>query len=164
MKPFTIFTALLLGTAIMALIMSLEMGSVARLVPLRVLIPTILLLALQLMLDLGAGKGKKSAWADLLGLVQSGSQNPGKASGPADAAAITWRKELGALIWVALLLALTLLLGFSAAAPVYVLLCYRFRAAQAWPLSLLMAGITVLVIQGLLVWLLELNLPGPLWA
>ncbi len=97
----------------------------ARLFPLVVGLPGLLLAAAQLTLDLRSPLPRRMATA----------------GGAAVAAAVAWaRQELGILGWAVALVALTLVFGFSVSIPLFLALFLRLRGKESWPLTLALAG------------------------
>jgi hypothetical protein len=159
-----IFTAFLLALVLLGLVLSLEMGSMAGMVPLWVSLLTSLLLLVQLMRDIrhawlrSPGPEAKHRLGDGFGLQipparQAGDGQVIKGQG----------RELQALAWIGLFLLLLGLLGFQLAAPLCVLAFFKYRAGCTWPRSLALALATWVAIQLIFVWLLDMPLPRPLW-
>jgi hypothetical protein len=158
----TIFSLLLLGVTLLALGGALQLGSVARLVPLRVVIPTLILLLLQVVLDVAADLGKSLPVLDKLGLSSRRQEagNP-EARAMAQQPAAAWPQELRVMAWLGLLLVLVMGLGFGLGSPLYVGLFFKLRGGQSWLLSLAVAGLTALIMQLLFVGLLDMPLSLP---
>ena len=115
--------ALLSGvlTAAFAGYLAIALGypGLARLMPLVIAIPGVLLAAAQFILDLRTGV----PWA------------------AAPLATAAWaRQELGVLGWAAALVALTLGFGFTVSIPLFLVLFLRLRGRESWPVTLGLAG------------------------
>ena len=106
--------------------MALGYPGLARLFPLVIGIPGLLLAATQFTTDLRGAAPRRIA----------------RVGGTAWATrAAAWaRQELGVLGWAAALVALTLVLGFSVSIPLFLVLFLRLRGKERWPLTLALAG------------------------
>ena len=102
----------------------------ARLMPLVVGIPGLMLAGAQLVLDVQAGARAARAAAPRARIATAG----------ALAAAARWVRELGVLWWAAGLVGLTLAFGFSASIPVFLAAFLRLRGKESWPVTVALAG------------------------
>ena len=154
------FTLFLLAFVGLLFYSTMGLDHVARLVPMRVVIPTFAMLAVQLLLDLNPSLAQwisSSEKTDLLGVTRL----RGRAGGEmASAAGGRNREERRALLWVLLLLVFIYLLGFPIAVPLYTLLYLKKRAEEGWVLSL---GITV-TLSSLVYAVFALVLPTRLYS
>lgn len=126
-----IFTVLLLLAGLLFLILTLPLGRVAQVVPIRVLVPTVALLMLQLVIDWSA-RGNDHAW-DIPGLRNPGGLPDGhldKTSSDIDAKPSTATKkkvkEYPILILLGLLPLLIYLVGFILSATLFIWLYFQY--------------------------------------
>ncbi len=157
------FTVLLLLGTTGLLYVSASLSGPARLVPLAVLVPTLLLLGLQTALDLTPDLAE--AWSRLFrknafGLGAATATGDGLGRGEARPR----QRELSAFGWLAGLLSLLMLVGLAPALPLFTLAYLKHQARERWPLALGMAGAVWVVVHGIFVQLLGARLyEGLLW-
>jgi hypothetical protein len=166
-----LFTLVLLtGIAVLTHQM-LELGPIARRVPLVVAVPTLVLLGIQLLLDLvdgGIGRRAPREATELYKVV--GVPEKTRSALAASPAGVSdkyqpARVELVTFAWLLLLPALILLLGVLVATPAFTLLYLRVGARERWLLSLGMAAVIGSLPYGLFRILLSVPLyKGQLWA
>jgi len=160
------FTLLLFAFMTILLLLTLDLGPVARLVPMRVAVPTFLLLLLQLLLD------ARPSWARRYGryvrlhafraedLLQVARRRSAWGKVLDERA----EREQRLLPWVLSLLAGVYLFGFLVATPFFTLLWLKVRARAGWRLSALMAAGLWGLLYGLLHHLLRARLfEGIVW-
>jgi hypothetical protein len=159
-KGRTCFTLLLLACVGVSLYMTLRLGRVARMVPLAVAVPTFLLLALQLFMDLLPGLAQtygRLENKDLFG-VQGLREQIGNPVEVAEDKTLQSRRERKSFLWLLLMLALVYLLGLLIALPLYTLL-YLKSGSEKW----LTAIVSALAIFGLIYGISVLDLGTQLY-
>jgi tripartite tricarboxylate transporter TctB family protein len=133
------FTLLLTAFVLFVLISSAGLGPVTRLGPVVVAVPTLAIILFQLFRD-------------------RRSEHPPGGQPPSAG------RERSGLLWIVLLLAMLLPLGFLVAMPVYTLLFLRVRGRESWPRSLIIAGAVGAAVYGLSVLTSKPELiEAPLW-
>lgn len=141
------FTFLLFGFAGVICYLTFGLGRVARMVPLAVVIPTLLLLAFQLLMDLLPRLAKTYGGLEQKDLfrVESLRGKIGQQAEDEELEALQRNREGKAFVWLLAMLALIYLLGFFIALPLYTLL-YLKRRSEGWVLSVVITvGIACLV-------------------
>lgn len=154
------FTLLLLAFAGVILSMTFGLGRIARMVPLAVVVPTLLLLALQLMMDLLPGLAQtygRLENKDLFG-VQGLREKINEAVETAKDGAPQGDKESRAFLWLLTMLALVYLLGLLIALPLYTLL-YLKSGSEKWLTAIVIASAIFCLIYGVSI----LNSGAPLY-
>jgi hypothetical protein len=141
------FTALLLSVTLLLLMLTLRLGSSARLVPLIVVVPLTGLLMYRLARDVFGNAG--------------GAPNEGASA--AETAPST-RAELEMMAWLILIPVVTSLFGFVFGPALFVLLWMLWRARERPAYAL-----TAALVTGVGVWLiferaLRVQFPGGLWG
>ena len=140
------FTAFLLSVTLLLLILTLQLGSSARLVPLMVVVPLTALLIYRLA-------------REVLGDAGAAPNEGTLADGPTST-----RGELQMIAWLLVLPVLTSLVGFVFGPAFFVLLWMLWRARERPVYAL-----TAALITGVAVWLifervLRVQFPGGLWS
>jgi hypothetical protein len=144
------FTSLLLASAGVILYKTFGLGRVARMVPLAVVVPTLLLLALQLMMDLLPGLAQtygRLENKDLFG-VQGLREKTGEPGEAAKDRPPQSHKEGKALLWLLTMPALIYLLGLLIALPLYTLL-YLKSGSEKWLTAIVIAAVIFGLIYGI---------------
>lgn len=154
-----VLTGLLIAAVFPMLFETLELHGSARLVPLAIVVPTVLLLALQLLLELSPGWRRRLAFLERPGVIGEQAAHERAHLPRAVSAAPVQASEFGVLAWVLAPLPLVALLGFALALPLYTLAYVRGRAARAWPVALAVAAL----VGGVALGIFELALGVPLW-
>jgi len=138
------FTLFLSAFIALLLYLTLELGRVARLVPLSVVIPTLGLLLLQLLLDLVPRLTRRCDSFELTRLYRTEwvreKVRTSFTSNPEVPPKESQTTELSMFAWLMMMLVLVCLLGFLIAVPLYTLLYLRGRSGEGWTLSLSVAG------------------------
>ncbi len=141
------FTFSLFAFAGVILYLTLGLGRVARMVPFAVVVPTLLLLVFQLMMDLLPRLAKTyNGWEqkDLFS-VEAFREKVSQRVEEVEGEALQGNRERNIFLWLLLMLILIYLLGFLIALPLYTLL-YLKRRSENWLIALLIAmGIGCLV-------------------
>jgi tripartite tricarboxylate transporter TctB family protein len=140
------FTAFLLSVTLLLLILTLQLGSSARLVPLIVVVPLTALLIYRLARDV------------------SGDAGAAPNEGTLAEAPTSTRAELEMIAWLLVLPVLTSLVGFVFGPALFVLLWMLWRARERPPYAL-----TAALVAGVGVWLiferaLRVQFPSGLWS
>lgn len=157
-----LFTILFFAFACTILYLTLGLGRVARAVPLAVVVPTVLLLAFQVLLDFAPRLAQKYGSLeknDLFGVapLREKSRRPDSEAAIEPETEIVGRRrrERGIFLWLLLLFALLYLLGFLIALPFYTLLYLKRRSGESWLQSVIVAAA-----MGCLVYALSVLDPG----
>lgn len=142
------FTALLLAFAGVMFCLTFGLGRVARMVPFAIVVPTLLLLVFQLLMDLlprlAQSYGRLEN-RDLFGV--QGLREKLAESGEAAEGGQVGRKEGRAFLWLFFMLGLIYLLGLFMALPLYTLL-YLKSGAERWLTAIVMALTIACLIYG----------------
>ena len=158
------FTLFLLAVAALLFCLTLDLGRIARLVPLWVVIPTMGLLLLQLIVDIAPKEAKarhhpRADW--LLGTVrQTAIGDTGTHSAAAGPQSHDVHSVGRNFIWIAWMVISIYLLGVLYAVPFYALLYLRMQARQGWRSSIAVASTMGLVLYALIVHVLGKTLYG----
>lgn len=166
----TLFTLGLLTFVSFILYWTLELGRVARLVPFKVVIPTLGLLLVQLLLDLipqWAEKYQQWERIDLFRVKPSRERTERQVSWQEEGTKgemLKGSKELLIFFWIGLFLIFISFFGFFIAIPFYTFLYVRERAGEGWFLALGLSAGTGSLIYGVFTLLLGARLyEGLLW-
>lgn len=159
-----LFTLALLAFAAVILYATAGLSEVGRLVPLAVLVPTLVLLLVQLCLDLAPGFVRKHSLLeqkDVFGVEQMRLKGAEEA---ANSGASRGRRELSVFAWVAFIPGLMYLLGSLIALPLFLLLYLKARSKEGWVLSIGMAVAMFGFLYGVFIAILNVRLhEGWLW-
>jgi hypothetical protein len=162
-----LFTLVLLAFVALIFFLTLDLSRVARLVPLRVAIPVLGLLILQVLLDLlPAWEQTYRRWqkADLFG-IGGLQEKAGLQVHESAAEAPPRQRERSILLWSLALLAFIYLLGLLVVAPLFTLLYLKKQAGESWLLSIVMAMGIWGFLYGIFVLTLHARLyEGQLWG
>lgn len=164
----SLFTLVLLAFVAVMFVMTLSLGRVARLVPLVVAVPTLVLLAVQLMLDAAPGLAASFSAMELkdpfgirprLESILAAVSNGGESDD-----ARRHLREQSTFLWLTLMFALIYLFGFVVALPSYTFLYLHRRSGEGWMTSALVAAVMAALPYGIFVVALRLHLyEGVLW-
>lgn len=178
LKGSTLFSLFLVLLFAMAIITAAGYNARARMAPLVISIPGLLLavgwLVFELRTEGKAGKGEKRWDASgevgvspagkrrmWLSLARSAKNNPPAGSGPGSAG--TWR-ELDPFFWLAVLLAMLYLFGFIVTIPLFTFLYLKVRSREGWPLSIILSLASWGILYALFAQVLHIALyPGLLY-
>ena len=161
------FTFFLLSFVTVLFFLTLQLGHVASLVPIKVVIPTLALLIFQFVLDLVPGLAEKFSRYEKLQFFRSEqlekeSRIYSSDSKPEESRGV---RERRALIWFLLLFLFILFFGVITAVPLYTFLYIRRRAKESWLFSIGMAAGMGVLIQGVFVIILRARLyEGMIWT
>ena len=163
----TRFTLLLFAFVTYLLYLTLDLGSVARLVPLQVAVPTLAFLTIQLVLDLAPVLAQKFSPFEKIRFVGTQAlQDQTLADAPgAVTRTLIDRRGLCAFFWILLMLFFIYVFGFLLAIPLYTFLYLTIRGKQRWLLSIAMAATLWGLVYGVFAVLLNSSLHrGHLWS
>ena len=155
-----IFTILLITLGVVIFFLTFDCGRVARLIPEKVIIPTMALLMLQLVQDFIPalekrwGAFEKLRWPEAEKLRDRARTRSEKSL---DAPQI--RRQGPVLLWILSLPVLIYAVGFLVAVPIYTFVYLRLRAKKTWLAVAMAAGC-----WGFLYGLFVLALRAPLYA
>jgi hypothetical protein len=161
-----VFTLVLLVFVGFIFLLALDLGRLARLAPLVIVIPTLVLLVYQFGLDLvswlALSKGRSRTMdlpgVDRLGEAQAQLEQRTEAMRRG-------RRELNMFFWVLLMFAFIFLFGFSFGVPLHTLLYLKVRSGEGWLLSTAMASGMWALLYGVFGLLLPVRLyEGQLWG
>ena len=146
-----LFTFLLTAFAGVTLYSSLDLSRTARLVPITVVVPTLVFLLIQLVLDLSPRLARMWSRIELNTFLTGQAYRVSAQTGGEMAATVAaafdqrHRHPHKIILWVVTMLALVYLSGLVVALPLYTLLFTKIRSRERWPVSLAMAaGVWVL--------------------
>lgn len=159
-----IFVLALLAFAAVMIYATVGLSEVARLVPLAVLVPTLVLLVIQLCLDLAPDFVQKHSAIERKDVFGIEKMRLKAGENAANAAASRGRRELSVFLWIAFLPILMFLLGSLIALPLYLLVYLKVRSKERWLLSISLAVGMFGFLYGAFVAVLHLRLhEGWLW-
>lgn len=165
-----LFSLVLLILVSLIFYISLDLGRLARLVPLRVVVVTLALVVFQLLLDLLPGLAERNNADGETGALEIGQgEGIGKIVPKSDLAKIQVRiprsqKELGVFLWVLAIPAFIYLFGFLTTLPLYTFLSFKLRSRESWLVSTATASLVLCLIYGVFVILLGARLEeGVFW-
>ena len=151
------FTVLVFFLVLVLFVLTVQLGHVARLVPLKVVIPALVLVLFQLLLDLMPGLARRFAPFEQVDLpARKDIRDSGSAN--LDTRVVS-QKETLAIFWIFLVLVLTYLLGFLIGLPLYLFLYLKIPARESWRVSVS----TSIVLGGLLFIVFRLGLDTSLY-
>lgn len=148
----TIFNVLLIMVFIVAIILALGYHDRAKVAPLVVSIPGLLVMLILLVKDL-----REKAKQDSSGDGESDQIKKEPATGAKDKK-ITTRSELIAFSWAALLFALLFILGFAVAIPLYLFLYMKVKSKETLKFSLAFAAVSSVVLYVFFMQILKMQL------
>ena len=138
----TLFTLAVFVLVLVFLVLSLDYRPRARLVPLIIAVPTLLLTLLQLLIDMIPAVGRRFSFLqeyDLFG-IDTGRAAESSAEGGSSGA--VFRREINFAAWLLLLVALIYFLGYLVTIPLFLVLFLRFRSSEGWLLTLSITAVT----------------------
>lgn len=159
-KGPVIFSILMAVVFAVAIIIAAGYGHRARMAPLVIAIPGFILTAGLLVIDLRhmrAEKNQGDAGKPRAGKPagHGGSGSPG--AGGQDMPSNTF-SEINVFLWLALMLAMIVVLGFLITIPLYLFLYLRVRSREGWLLSSVVSLVSWAVLYSLFVRVLGMNL------
>lgn len=159
-----LFTLALLAFAAVILYATAGLSEVGRLVPLAVLVPTLVLLLVQLCLDLAPGFVQKHSLLEQKDVFGVEKTRLKAAEEAANSGASRGRRELSVFAWVAFVPCVMYLLGSLIALPLFLLLYLKARSKEGWVLSIGMAVAMFGFLYGVFIAILNVRLhEGWLW-
>ncbi len=138
----TLFTLGVFVVVLGFLILALDYQPRARLVPLIIAVPTLLLTLFQFLIDAIPAVGRRFSFFqeyDLFGI------ETGRAAEPIEETRPTrnvFRRELSFAAWLLLLVALIYFIGYLAAIPLFMILFMRLRSSERWLITLSITAVT----------------------
>ncbi|MDE0032425.1 MAG: tripartite tricarboxylate transporter TctB family protein [Deltaproteobacteria bacterium] len=132
----TLFTLGVFVLVLGFLVLSLDYQPRARLVPLIIAVPTLLLTLLQLLIDMVPAVGRRFSFLqeyDLFGIDTGRAAAP---SGESCPSGTVFRRELNFAAWLLLLMALIYFIGYLVAIPLFLVLFLRLRSSESWLMTL----------------------------
>lgn len=138
----TLFTLGVFLLVLLFLVLSLDYRPRARLVPIIIAVPTLLLTLLQLLIDMIPAVGRRFAFFqeyDLFGIETGRAAAPSEESRPTSN---VFRRELSFAAWLLLLVALIYFIGYLAAIPLFMIPFMRLRSSESWRLTLSITAVT----------------------
>lgn len=155
------FTLVLLVFVIQILVLTLDLGRIAALVPAWVGLVTLVLLLVQLFFDFRPAQTTTARDPDpsrfsLYDRIKAGA--PGDAALSGGKGAFELSQMLRVSMWFVLMLVCIYLVGLLFAVPFYAFLYWNRRAQKGWRPSLTMAGTMLGALYGFLVLMLEKSL------
>lgn len=164
------FTALLLFGGLLFLLLTLPLGRIAQMVPIRVLVPTIALLVLQLILDWRARRNMLPSGrqdSETRGLVQAkqGAIEPSDRPLKILGASGNTGREYQILFLLGLLPALIYLVGFIVSAVLFIWFYYRFYFKKSFWISTALSLAATIFFYFLMIMLLGMDIrSGWVWS
>ena len=161
------FSFFLLLFATILFFLTIELGRIAALVPIKVVIPTLVLLVFQLVLDLVPGLAQKFSRFEKVRFVRSEQHEEDarlyfSVSKPEESLAI---RERRAFTWILLLLLLIYIFGLTVSVPLYTCLYIKRRAEEGWLYATGMAAGMCIMVYGIFVLILGIRLyEGVFWT
>ena len=135
----TLFTFGVFVVVLAFLVLSLNYQPRARLVPLIIAVPTLLLTLFQLSIDMIPAVSRRFSFFqeyDLFGI------DAGRAAEESRPAGNVFRRELSFASWLLLLMALIYFLGYLVTIPLFLILFMRFRSSESWRMTLSITAVT----------------------
>ncbi len=160
----TLFTLGVFVLVLVFLVLSLGYQPRARLVPLIIAVPTLLLTLLQLLIDMIPAVARRFSFFqeyDLFGI------DSGRAAEPSEEnrrSGTVYRRELGFAAWLLLLMALIYFLGYLVAIPLFLILFMRLRSSESWLMTLSITAATWAFVYVVFIMVMGAPLhPGVVW-
>lgn len=162
----TVFTLLLLSFILILFILTLDLGRVARLVPLKVVVPTLVFLVFQLVLELAPELAQKFNRFEKIRFVKT--EQLRERTRITSAISVTRNlranKELGMVAWILSLPVFIYFFGLLIAIPMFMLFYLRWRSGERWLFSIVMTASIWGLIYGVFVIALRIHFyEGLLW-
>ena len=138
----TLFTLGVFVLVLVFLVLSLDYQPRARLVPVIIAVPTLLLTLLQLLIDMIPAVARRLSFFqeyDLFGIETGRAVEPSEESRPSST---VYRREFSFAAWLLLLMALIYFLGYLVAIPLFLILFMRLRSSESWLMTLSITAAT----------------------
>ena len=138
----TLFTLGVFVVVLGFLVLALDYQPRARLVPLIIAVPTLLLTLFQFLIDAVPAVGRRFSFFqeyDLFGI------ETGRAAEPSEekrSSGNVFRRELSFAAWLLFLVALIYFIGYLAAIPLFMILFMRLRSSERWLVTLSITAVT----------------------
>lgn len=148
----TLFTLGVFVVVLGFLVLALDYQPRARLVPLIIAVPTLLLTLFQFLIDAIPAVGRRFSFFqeyDLFGIDTGRAAEP-NGEKPAEErpaeetrpASNVFRREVSFASWLLLLVALIYFIGYLAAIPLFMILFMRLRSSESWLTTLSITAVT----------------------
>ena len=138
----TLFTLGVFVVVLGFLVLALDYQPRARLVPLIIAVPTLLLTLFQFLIDAIPAVGRRFSFFqeyDLFGIETGRAAEPTEETRPTGN---VFRRELSFAAWLLLLVALIYFIGYLAAIPLFMILFMRLRSSERWLVTLSITAVT----------------------
>ncbi len=138
----TLFTLGVFVLVLVFLVLSLGYQPRARLVPVIIAVPTLLLTLFQLLIDMIPAVARRFSFFqeyDLFGIETGRAAAPSEESRPSSA---VFRRELNFAAWLLLLVSLIYFIGYLVAIPLFMVLFMRLRSSERWLTTLSITAVT----------------------
>lgn len=138
----TLFTLGVFVVVLGFLVLALDYQPRARLVPLIIAVPTLLLTLFQFLIDAIPAVGRRFSFFqeyDLFGIETGRAAASTEESRPNRN---VFRRELSFAAWLLLLVALIYFIGYLAAIPLFMILFMRLRSSERWLITLSITAVT----------------------
>ena len=138
----TLFTLGVFVVVLGFLILALDYQPRARLVPLIIAVPTLLLTLFQFLIDAIPAVGRRFSFFqeyDLFGIETGRAAEPSEGKRPSGN---VFRRELSFAAWLLFLVALIYFIGYLAAIPLFMILFMRLRSSERWLVTLSITAVT----------------------
>jgi len=162
----TFFTLGIFLIVLVFVVVAVNYQPKARLVPLAIGIPTLLLALFQLLIDMVPAVGRRFRFLTDYDLFSAGEQQTAEDSEGEEERRrrAVHRRELEFSVWLSLLMALVYFMGFLAAIPLFLLLFLKLHSGEGWPMTLAITAGTWLFVY--VVFILVMDAPlhdGVVW-
>ena len=162
----TVFTLLLLSFVLILFILTLDLGRVARLVPLKVVVPTLVFLVVQLVLELVPKLAQKFNRFEKIRFIES--EQLRERTRISSAVSVMGKsranRELRMFAWILSLPVFIYFFGLLIAIPMFMVFYLRWRSGERWLFSILMtAGMSGLLYGGFVIALRTHLYEGLIW-
>lgn len=164
------FTSFLLFGGLLFLLLTLQLGRIAQMVPIRVLVPTIALLVLQLVLDWRAKRnrllsGRREPETRRLVAAKHGANGPPDRPLKILSASRNTGREFHILFLLVLLPVLIYIVGFIVSAILIIWLYYRFYLKKSFLISAAISLTATIFFYFLMIMLLGMDIrTGWVWS
>ncbi len=161
-----IFTLVLLAFVALIFYITLGLGPVARLVPLRVAVVTLVLILFQSLLDVLPRLAQRIHIIEQTDPLKTGqikgvAKSPARSNSHQGAARFpTLTREVGVFLWILMIPAAIYLFGFLMAVPLYMFLFLKVRSREGYLVSIAAAIGLMCLLYGIFDILLSIRLEG----
>lgn len=160
----TLFTLGVFVLVLVFLVLSLDYQPRARLVPLIIAVPTLLLTLLQLLIDMVPAVARRFSFLQEYDLFGIDTARAAETAGENGSSVAVYGRELGFAAWLLLLMALIYFLGYLTAIPLFLILFLRLRSSESWFMTLAITAATWAFVYGVFIVVMGAPLhPGVVW-